>query len=341
MSSKIKKYQPDRKDLLINTDWGIEETELSQQEATERCMILWEGRWITDTQRRTLEEQRLTYCLIRSASIVLAVLGVVTGFLIHQAGYSVPVAVALALSGTLAGFFLWRFHLIGWGLGTITFAFLGIACFFTATFFQCEDDTFFNRVYVVVGFTLAAAATCCLVFLFTKKARAIWRKGAIKSASGDGPVWADEKKRASPEAVAAAMDERTKDFKRRFLPSEIRSTKKKRNILLGWVVAAILVISIPEWYRLMASQPTADLYQVLSIFRYVGLALWAIAIFNTCSYLDQPAFRSLVISFIGLWPLFNVIVLVSLVLQLRKRRISLQEELAALGAQRGAGVGRL
>lgn len=78
MSSKIKKYQPDRKDLLINTDWGIEETELSQQEATERCMILWEGRWITDTQRRTLEEQRLTYCLIRSASIVLAVLGVVT-----------------------------------------------------------------------------------------------------------------------------------------------------------------------------------------------------------------------------------------------------------------------
>ena len=80
----MKKYQPDRKDLLINTDWGIPKDNLSKEDADKQQLVLFEKRWVTKEEKKALRKQINAYSNISSLSsslIFLAVLSI--GFNIY------------------------------------------------------------------------------------------------------------------------------------------------------------------------------------------------------------------------------------------------------------------
>lgn len=73
------KYQPDRPDILINTDWGFPEESLSKAEAKQRKLILYKGRWITRAEKRQLKLEKEAYQLISILVVVTALFGFVPG----------------------------------------------------------------------------------------------------------------------------------------------------------------------------------------------------------------------------------------------------------------------
>ena len=66
-----KKYQPERTDFLINTDWGIPQENLSKKEAQESGKKLFQKRWITREEKKQLKEEYTAYSSIRSTGILL------------------------------------------------------------------------------------------------------------------------------------------------------------------------------------------------------------------------------------------------------------------------------
>lgn len=53
----LKKYQPDRPDILINTDWGIPSDHLSSEAAKSRRLKLFHGRWVTTAEKNQLQDE--------------------------------------------------------------------------------------------------------------------------------------------------------------------------------------------------------------------------------------------------------------------------------------------
>jgi cation transport ATPase len=68
----MKKYQPERTDLLINTEWGIPKEDLSSDEAQQRGLALFKDRWVSAEERKQLKRQRFTYRIIRVVALVFA-----------------------------------------------------------------------------------------------------------------------------------------------------------------------------------------------------------------------------------------------------------------------------
>lgn len=66
-----KKYQPERTDFLINTDWGIPQENLSKKEAQESGKKLFQKRWVTREEKKQLKEEYTAYSSIRSTGILL------------------------------------------------------------------------------------------------------------------------------------------------------------------------------------------------------------------------------------------------------------------------------
>ena len=67
----LKKYQPERTDLLINTDWGIPRDGLSTGEAQDRKMLLFQSRWVTREEKKQLQDERNAYASIRVMGYLL------------------------------------------------------------------------------------------------------------------------------------------------------------------------------------------------------------------------------------------------------------------------------
>lgn len=61
----MKVYQPNRKDLLINTDWGVPKDDITAQEAEERNLVLFKKKWVTTDEKKILKKQINTYKHIR------------------------------------------------------------------------------------------------------------------------------------------------------------------------------------------------------------------------------------------------------------------------------------
>jgi len=78
----MKLYQPDRKDLLINTEWGIPKVKLSDEEAKKQSLVLFKNRWVTEAEKKILKKQYNTYRSIRQGIIPLFLLAPVLLFLI-------------------------------------------------------------------------------------------------------------------------------------------------------------------------------------------------------------------------------------------------------------------
>lgn len=64
----LKVYQPERKDLLINTEWGIPNEQLSKEEAKSRNLVFFQGRWVTSEEKKRLKREHLAYRWILNIS---------------------------------------------------------------------------------------------------------------------------------------------------------------------------------------------------------------------------------------------------------------------------------
>jgi hypothetical protein len=61
----LKKYQPGRTDLLINTDWGIPREAMTKGEARSGRLRFFQGRWVTGEEKKRLNDERHAYRSIR------------------------------------------------------------------------------------------------------------------------------------------------------------------------------------------------------------------------------------------------------------------------------------
>jgi hypothetical protein len=113
----MKKYQPERTDLLINTDWGIPSERLSGEEAEGRGLKLFHQRWVSKEEKKQLREEYGTYHSIRMTGgllifftfIVLINIGGISG------GRITPTLLAL----------VYAFVMLAAGIGLITFRLFG------------------------------------------------------------------------------------------------------------------------------------------------------------------------------------------------------------------------
>lgn len=67
----LKKYQPDRTDLLINTDWGVPRDGLTLEDAQNRNMLLFSNRWVTREERKQLKDEQGAYISVRILGYLL------------------------------------------------------------------------------------------------------------------------------------------------------------------------------------------------------------------------------------------------------------------------------
>jgi hypothetical protein len=68
MADPVKKYQPQRIDILWNTDWGLPKDSLSLEEARDRGMVLFKDRWVAEDEHKTLAGQEKAHKNIRVVS---------------------------------------------------------------------------------------------------------------------------------------------------------------------------------------------------------------------------------------------------------------------------------
>ena len=73
----LKKFQPEKPDFLINTDWGIPKEQLSAEDAKSRGMKLFRKRWVIKEEKKQLREEYSTYHSIRIIGYLLIVLSFV------------------------------------------------------------------------------------------------------------------------------------------------------------------------------------------------------------------------------------------------------------------------
>ncbi|MFA6055512.1 MAG: hypothetical protein WC769_09065 [Thermodesulfovibrionales bacterium] len=76
----MRQYQPDRKDLLINTAWGIPSDTLSAEEAKNRNFVLFEKRWVTIEEKELLKKQNDTYRSLRAIGLLFAIVAVAPAY---------------------------------------------------------------------------------------------------------------------------------------------------------------------------------------------------------------------------------------------------------------------
>lgn len=72
----LKKYQPKRTDLLINTDWGIPVQELTAEDARTRNLLSFQNRWVCREQKKQLKDEHHAYRSIRILGFILLLLAV-------------------------------------------------------------------------------------------------------------------------------------------------------------------------------------------------------------------------------------------------------------------------
>ena len=110
----LKKYQPDRPDLLINTDWGIPSDQLSTEAAKSRGLKLFHGRWVTKAEKKQLKDEQNAYCSIR-----------IIGCLLIVPALSVAINIGKISQGTFLSTFLtvgYALVAVACGIGLIRFA---------------------------------------------------------------------------------------------------------------------------------------------------------------------------------------------------------------------------
>lgn len=76
----MKKYQPERTDLLINTEWGKPKEEIPTEEAQQQGLVLFKDRWVTADEEKELKRQIFTYRALRAVALLFAL---VAGYMVY------------------------------------------------------------------------------------------------------------------------------------------------------------------------------------------------------------------------------------------------------------------
>ena len=109
----LKKYQPDRTDLLINTEWGLPHDGLTPEEAKSKKMLLFCDRWVTKEEKKQLKDEQGAYVSIRILGYLLLFVCVpvlINIRLIAEGGLgAVALAVLYAFAATATGSGLIRY----------------------------------------------------------------------------------------------------------------------------------------------------------------------------------------------------------------------------------------
>ncbi|MBI5550172.1 MAG: hypothetical protein HY911_01605 [Desulfobacterales bacterium] len=122
---KLKRYQPERTDLLINTEWGISADRMSRETAGKSGLKLFHGRWVTQAEKKRLRDEYSTYhaLLIVGYLLMLLTLPIVINIAeIAQGGLlTTSLALIYALAMYAAGLGLIRFKKFGRNIALFVF----------------------------------------------------------------------------------------------------------------------------------------------------------------------------------------------------------------------------
>lgn len=121
----LKKYQPSRPDLLINTDWGIPKASMTKEEGKAGKMVLFRDRWVTREEKKRLKDELLAYRQIRMTGIVLVALALLVavnlGPIIKSGFFTVILATVYAAVMAASGIGLVRYNRFSRYLACIVF----------------------------------------------------------------------------------------------------------------------------------------------------------------------------------------------------------------------------
>ena len=129
----LRKYQPERTDFLINTDWGLPPEDFSSDQARETNMLLFHGRWVTPAQIRQLRHEYLAYRSIRILGTLLMVLAPLViinmGEITKGGDIATFFTIFYAMIMLICGFGLFRFARLAQRLAVLFFLSLFILPF--------------------------------------------------------------------------------------------------------------------------------------------------------------------------------------------------------------------
>lgn len=121
----LKKYQPGRTDLLINTSWGIPHDGLTKEDAQIKDMLLFHDRWVTKEEKKQLSEEHSTYqsILIIGYLLICITLYVIINIgNIFQSGIvSASIAVVYGIAVLVAGIGLIKFRRFARNIAVLVF----------------------------------------------------------------------------------------------------------------------------------------------------------------------------------------------------------------------------
>ncbi len=170
----LKKYQPERTDLLINTEWGIPRDGLSKEEAKGPKMLLFKGRWVTRKEKKQLQDERNAYTSIRVIGYLLLFICVPVLINIRLIAANGITTVALAV--------IYAFAAVATGAGLIRYtryarypAVLLFMSFFVLPFMPLFESEKGSPLLFILGMA-------GLYYLLRKTARNIlWPQTGLKS----------------------------------------------------------------------------------------------------------------------------------------------------------------
>ncbi len=193
-----KKYQPDRPDIFINTDWGIPREDVSADEAAQRNLILFKNRWVTSTERDLLKRQRRAYRAIRILSgfmMGVSAMSCLPAFLIISwwsveskwwllgiTKIDAAVFYAVVAITMVCAMGLWAFKKWAWQLGKVLFVYVpglfGVVCVALVV----TDYPIFETSPVIICFVLFSTAA---PILRNKTTRNIFAMERDENAQGE------------------------------------------------------------------------------------------------------------------------------------------------------------
>lgn len=128
----MRMFQPERKDILINTDWGIPENRLQKEKANNQDLVLFKKRWVTKEEKKTLQKQYIAYILIRVISvshIIFIGMGIIAAALVPLNNTTKIVLLICGVVSLCTSIGLWHFKQWARWLATVFWGTVGLLSF--------------------------------------------------------------------------------------------------------------------------------------------------------------------------------------------------------------------